>query len=200
MNSNIFTKLTVAITTIATTLVALSFVVIEASPVQAATITYDFDVNITSGLLDENVYEGFFSYDDSTLTGIGREKIGVAEELSIVFEFFGKTYTEADDNNFSFNFPFVEFNENRLVGLQYIVNDTPNNSIFAMFSDDPDGLGGGDRFQYIDVNSLEVNEGSVTFYSRPPSTPIPEPSSVAGLALLGFGWFLRKKVAFSQRN
>lgn len=196
MVNNIFTKLIVA-----TTLVALNFVAIEASPVQAATITYDFDVNITSGSLDDNIYEGFFSYADSTLTGIGREKIGVAEELSIVFEFLGNTYTEANDNNFSFNFPFLEFKEGSLVGLQYIVNDTPNNSIFAMFSNDPDGLGGGKRFQYIDVNSFEVNEGSVTSYlQRSPSTPIPEPSSVAGLVVLGLGWVLRKKIVFSQRN
>lgn len=188
MANNIFVKLIVA-----TTLVALSFITIEASPVQSATITYDFDVNITSGPLDDNIYEGFLSYDDSTLTGIGQEKIGVAEELSIVFEFLGKTYTEADDNNFSFNFPFVEFKEDSLVGLQYIVNDTPNNSIFAMFSNDSDGLEGGNRFQYIDVNSFEVNEGSVTSYLRPASTPIPESSSVAGLMVLGLGWFLRKK-------
>ena len=184
MANNIFTKLAVA-----TTSAALSFVAIEANPVQAATITYDFDVNITSGPLGDNIYEGFFSYDDSTLTGIGREKVGVAEELSIVFEFLGETYTEVDDNNFDFNFPFGEFQYDSLVGLQYIINDTPNNSILSIFGDNPNGLGGGDRFQYVDVNSFEVNEGRVTYSLR----PVPEPGMAVGLGAVGLGWLLRKK-------
>lgn len=193
MANNIFTKLTVA-----TAGAALSFVAIEADPVQAATITYDFDVNVTSGPLDNNIYEGSFSYDDSTLTGTGLETVGVAEELSVSFEFLGVTYTEANDNNFLFNFPIVEFKDGSLVGLQYIVNDTPNNSIFALFGDNPDNLGG-DRFQYVDVNSFEVSEGSVT-YSLRGSVPVPEPDIAAELVVLGFGWLLKKKIASCQRD
>ena len=182
MANNIFTKLAVA-----TVGVALSFAAIEASPVGAATITYDFDVNVTSGSLDNNIYEGSFSYDDSTLTEIGLETVGASEELSVFFEFLDVTYTEADDNNFLFNFPIVEFNDGSLVGLQYIVNDNLNNSIFAVFGDEPDGMGGGDRFQYVDVNSFEVSEGSVTYSLR---GAVPEPGTVAGLGFLGLAWLL----------
>ncbi len=195
MANNIFTKLAVATASAA----ALSFVALEASPTQAATITYDFDVNVTSGPLDNNIYEGSFSYEDSTLKGIGLETVGVAEELSVSFEFLGGTYTEADDNNFSFNFPIVEFKNGSFVGLQYIVNDIPNNSIFAVFGNDPDGLGGENRFQYVDVNSFEVSQGSVTYSLRSHSTPVPEPGTAAGLSVLGFWWLLRRKLTSSPR-
>lgn len=178
---------------------ALSLAVMKANSVNAATLTYNFNVDITTGSLSNNTYEGSFSYDDSNLTGIGLESVGVDDELSVVFNFLGRTYTEADDNAASFNFPIAEFRDGNLVGLQYLVNDTLNNFIFSVFGDEPEGLGGGDKFQYLDVNSLEVSEGSVTYSLDSSPTPIPEPSTALGVTLLGFGWLVKKKIASSRR-
>jgi hypothetical protein len=186
---NIYTKLAIASAGL-----ALSFSVIEANSVNAATLTYNFSVDVTTGSLADSKYEGSFSYDDSTLTGSGVENVGVEDGLSILFNFLGKTYTEADDNNASFNFPIVEFKNGNLVGLQYIVNDTLNNAIFSIFGDDPEGLGGGDKFHYVDVNSYEVGEGNVTYSLETSPTPIPEPSTALGMTLLGFGWLVKRKI------
>lgn len=175
---------------VATAGVALSLVAIEANSAQAAIITYDFTVDVTTGSLTDTQYQGFFSYDDSTLTASGVESVGIAEGLSISFEFLGVTYTEADDDLVDFGFPFVEFNQGSLVGLQYTVS---NNAIFSIFGDNPNGLGGGDQFNYIDENSFEVGNGSVTYSLRPASVSVPEPSAVFGLGVLGFGWLVRKK-------
>ncbi len=187
---NIYKKVTVAIASL-----ALGVAAIKTNSVQAATVTYDFNVDVTTGSLADNLYEGSFSYDDSTLTGIGRETVGIEDELSIDFEFLGKTYTEENDNNVSFNFPIVEFNNGSLVGLQYIVSDVLDNSIFsfAIFGDDSDGLGG-DKFQYVNENSVEASEGRViyTFASSPSS--VPEPSTVLGLGILSLSWLLKSKV------
>ncbi|MEQ8753844.1 MAG: PEP-CTERM sorting domain-containing protein [Coleofasciculus sp. G1-WW12-02] len=169
---------------------ALSFAAIEANSAQAAIITYDFTVDVTTGLLTDTQYQGFFSYDDSTLTGSGVESVGIAEGLSISFDFLGVTYTEADDNLVDFGFPFVEFNQGSLVGLQYTVS---NGAIFSIFGDNPTGLGGGDEFNYIDETSFEVGNGNVTYSLRPPSASVPEPSAVLGLGILGFGWLVRTK-------
>lgn len=186
---NLFNK------TVISTAIALIGFSIETSYVQAATVTYDFDVKLTSGLLNNNLYKGFFSYDDSNLTKVGQEKIEIEDNLSLSFDFLDVSYTEVSDVNYNFGFPFVEFNNGNLVGLAYIVNDIPNNSIFAIFGDDPDGLGGGSRFQYIDADSFElgegeVSEGSVSYRLR----PIPEPSTAVGLGVVGCIWLLRKKI------
>lgn len=57
---------------VATAGAALGLVVSEATPTQAATITYDFTLTLTSGVgaLQSSVgnqYSGFFSYDDSQI-------------------------------------------------------------------------------------------------------------------------------------
>ncbi len=175
---------------IATAGLALRFAAIEANSAQAAIITYDFTVDVTTGSLTDTQYQGFFSYDDSTLTASGVESVEIAEGLSISFEFLEVTYTEADDDLVDFGFPFVEFNQGNLVGLQYTVS---NNAIFSIFGDNPNGLGGGDQFNYIDETSFEVGNGSVTYSLRPASASVPEPSAVIGLSILGFGWLVRKK-------
>lgn len=175
---------------VATAGVALSFATIEANSAQAAIITYDFTVDVTTGSLTDTQYQGFFSYDDSTLTASGVESVGIAEGLSISFDFLGVTYTEADDDLVDFGFPLVEFNQGSLVGLQYTVS---NNAIFSIFGDNPNGLGGGDQFNYIDETSFEVGNGSVTYSLRPASVSVPEPSAVFGLGVLGFGWLVRNK-------
>jgi hypothetical protein len=140
----------------------LSFTTIEAYPRQAATLTYDFIVNIASGFLSGKQFEGFFSYDNSTLTGIGSEEVGVNEGLSINFEFLDVIYTEANDFNFPL-YPRVLFEDGRLAGLDFeafnsqvsyqIIRNFGNNSSF---------------FSYLieDGETTRTGSGIVTYFLR----------------------------------
>lgn len=75
---NMFPKLSVALASTA---------VIAASQAYASPITYDFTVNVTQGSLAGKSFSGNFSYDDSTLKGIGAEELGVAEGLTVCMNF-----------------------------------------------------------------------------------------------------------------
>ncbi|WP_368041820.1 hypothetical protein [Nostoc sp. TCL240-02] len=65
--------------------VAISVATI-AKPTQAALVNYGFTVNATSGD-NPGQYFGSFQYDDSTLTSIGEETLGVSNGLSIAFDY-----------------------------------------------------------------------------------------------------------------
>jgi hypothetical protein len=175
----------------------LSFAVMETDFVHAALITYDFSVDITTGSLTNSTYEGSFNYDDSTLTGMGVEAVGVTEGLSILFEFLGETYTETDEFSFP-NFPIAVFNNGSLVGLNYLVADFDNSvdnfSIFSIFGDNPTLLNTGNKFSY-QVNSFDSFEGNVTYSLDSPSTAVPESDGVLGVSLLSIGWLLNKAIA-----
>lgn len=103
------------------------------------TLAYNFTVRVISGSLSGQKFKGFFSYNDSLVTGKGSEEIGVKEGLSVNFNFLGRTYTEADDFNSSL-YPRVLFENGMLVGLDFeiftdkfsfqIIRNFGNNSSF----------------------------------------------------------------------
>lgn len=78
-NMKLYQKLVVA------TAVSTFFAVMEASPLQAATITYDFKADVTSGSLLGQTFTGFLSYDDSALTGVGSEFFGSGGRIESQF-------------------------------------------------------------------------------------------------------------------
>ena len=86
--TNIFQKLSFVVTT-----TVLSLSVINANPINAASIIYDFEVNNLDSSLVGETYSGFFEFDDSTLTGINEEFLSVSE---LSFNFLGVNYTETD--------------------------------------------------------------------------------------------------------
>ncbi|MCH2248005.1 MAG: PEP-CTERM sorting domain-containing protein, partial [Crocosphaera sp.] len=57
----------------------LGLAVISASAVNAASITYDFEVNIDSGVLDGQSYTGFLTFDDSGVKGIDEEFLSITQ-------------------------------------------------------------------------------------------------------------------------
>lgn len=186
---------------VATAAAALSLVVMEAEKAQAATITYDFTVNVTSGSLTGTQPSGFFSYDDSTLTGVGLETVGVNEGLAISFNFLGETYDETDDIEAP-DYPILQFQDSSLLGLNFNVFYAPSFQSFAI-ADEVDvaigaiGTNGGSIFAYDTDPSVGFEGlGTVTYSAR----PIPEPGSVAGLGILGLGFLLKKRVASSQKR
>lgn len=175
---------------------ALSLAAMEATsvhPALAATITYDFTLNVTSGSLAGIQGSGFFSYDDSTLTGIGLETLGDSEELSISFDFLGKAYNETDDTDFP-DFPLVQFQDSSLLGLSFF---TAKNDEFRFqienSAPNPDVLGG-NEFTFSSPRDIE-GSGVVNYSLR----PVPEPGTVSGVVLLGLGGLLLKRLS-SQRE
>ena len=158
---------------IVTTAVSTFFAVMEASALQAATITYDFKADVISGSLLGQTFAGFLSYDDSALTGVGAEALGVADELKVSFNFLGATYTEKNEVEFP-DFPVTNLNNGVFEGLDFFVNDSP--TIFGINLDE---------FSY-----RGETVGNVT-YTR--SQPVPEPGTMAGLVILGLGGLFLKK-------
>jgi hypothetical protein len=162
------------------TFAAISVAAIAANPAQAAIVNYNFTVNANS-----SQYFGSFKYDDSFLTGLGSEILGVENGLKVAFNYLGTTYTEADDIDFD-SFPIVTFNDGNLQGLSYFVADQ-----FIIGSDVNTPEIGGNIFYTISgsVNTTQV--GTVSY------AKVPEPFAVGGTAIaatLGL-WINRKKKA-----
>ena len=102
MANSIYQKLALA-----TAGTVLSLAVMETYSANAATITYDFTVNITDGPLLGNQYSGFFSYDDTspsatrlpadyTSPSFVSPLVPVFDVTEFNFDFAGKTYTKSD--------------------------------------------------------------------------------------------------------
>ena len=186
---NIYKRLAVA-----TAGIVLSLATVEATnlgSVQAAIVENNFTVDVTSGMLAGDKFDGNFSYDNSFLTGIGSESLGVPEGLSINFNFLGKTYTAQDSISGGYT-PQASFNGGNLQGLLYPVGDV-NTGFFIgnlqLF------IGGTDFYLGSNVGGSGniAPVGTVTYF---PSS-VPEPSEVSGTLLLtlGFRFLLRKKLA-----
>ena len=144
-----------------------SFVVtlsLSAIPASGATVTYSFTVTPDSGPLVGNPYEGFFVYDDGSLTGVGAQLLPESELTSINFDFEGTIYTKADALSAG-----VEFLDGDLLGLSYITD--------ASFSIDRD------EFSY-ELDS-GVGFGDVSYQLEDTPVLIPEPSLI--LTSLGLG-------------
>ncbi len=183
---NIYKKLAVA-----TAGAALSFAAIEANhvnPVQAATVTYDLTIDVTTGSLAGTQSFGFFSYDDSTLTGIGLETLGVNKGLSVDFDFLGKTYHETDENSYP-DFPVVQFQDRSLLGIEFLVQD-PTGFAFEIGTSNPDpNVFAGNQFIYGKRPGID-GDGVVKYSLR----SVSEPNAMSGLAVLGLGLLLKRKV------
>jgi hypothetical protein len=175
---------------VATAGVTLSFAAIETKPAQAATVTDDFTVNVTSGALTGQTGSGSFSYDDSILTGSGSE---TALVQSLSFNFLDKTYTQNDDYFTDFGFPTLDLNNGSVVGLNYTVNYSPNvifypadfGSVFSIAgtSNLYDSTGGATFYEGVpDSNDNLSVVGTVTYFA---ATPVPEPSSTWGTLAFG---------------
>jgi hypothetical protein len=77
------------------------FTLLQANLVQAATITYDFTVNINVGPLSGSVGRGFLSYDNSL--PLLEFPFGTRSVASLFFDFDGKTFTLADNERGTIN-------------------------------------------------------------------------------------------------
>jgi hypothetical protein len=161
-----------------------------AKPTQATLVNYGFSVNATSGN-NPGQYFGSFQYDDSTLTDIGEETLGVSNGLSIAFDYLGTQYTEASDFDYPLS-PVVSFRDGNLSGLSYLVEDQ-----FFIGNDPGNPNTGGTKFYSIlSADLLSTTEVGTVTYSK--STPVPEPMTIGGIAIAGamaLGMKRQKKVS-----
>jgi hypothetical protein len=94
--------------------VTLSALSLNASQAEAVTL-FTFEVIPDFGPLAGNTYVGDFSFDDSSLTGIGDETVSLSD---FNFNFLGTTYTELD--GFS---SLAAFLDGKFLGIEYAFDD-----------------------------------------------------------------------------
>ncbi len=111
-------------------------------------------------------------YDDSSLTGIGRESIGNGLGFfEFEFQWFGVTYREDSNPEFASR---IEFHNGNFLGIRYFLGwdkPTPNFSLSLS------------SFSYENNPDILDAQGSVSYTM----TSVPESNSV--ITLLGFGFF-----------
>jgi len=168
--------------------IALTFGTVYAETAEAAVLNYDFSVNVNSGSLSGQTFLGSFTVDDSKLTGVGTERLNPSNNgLSVSLNFNGTSLTSASDTGYP-NFPFVEFDNGSLVGLNWLpsIGSTPVAGIADSVISEGGvftGTGGGNQFAYdlSAVGGSGTGEGTVTYTAL----PVPAPSSTVGLMTLG---------------
>ncbi|MGK7932787.1 MAG: hypothetical protein AB4041_15330 [Microcystaceae cyanobacterium] len=89
---------------------------------QAKPIIYDFTVRVTDGALQGNSFQGFFIYDDESVSGSGKEEIGVEEGLKVCMNFFGQNYAETNDSNYP-NLPKLTLNDGEVENLDFWIEE-----------------------------------------------------------------------------
>lgn len=216
MANSIYQKL--ALATVGT---VLSLAVMETPSVQAATITYDFTVNITDGPLLGNQYSGFFSYDDASPSGAGGLLLPFFDVTEFNFDFPQRTNTPSqlfiDGRVFPSSLP-LQFRGGEVVtdpsGRLVLIPRGGELVRFAFSTFNPFrppfpgfftlfGSSTGLSFTYqLPFNpgepfTIGSGSGTVSLRTTPP-TAVPEPGTVFGLSMLGLGWLLRKKKASSH--
>ncbi|WP_341524607.1 PEP-CTERM sorting domain-containing protein [Nostoc sp. UHCC 0302] len=169
---------------IATAATAIS-VVVATKPTQAAVVNYNFTVNAISGE-NPGQYYGSFEYDDSTLTGIGEETLGVSNGLSILFNYLDKPYRQTNDFDYGYGYPVASFQNGNLLGLSYLVEDE-----FLIAANSETARRGGNKFYSIlSAELTSATEVGIVSYSK-----VPEPFTLGGTAIAGvIGlWMKRQK-------
>lgn len=119
-------------------------------------ITYDFKVQLSSGLLAGKTFEGFFSCNTCVLSGQGFETIRPVQGLKISFNFLNNKYSESDDVRFP-DSPALQFKDGELLGLKY----APFDFIFHLNNQFNEGQS---AFTY-DVDAGQ-GEGCVSYVKR----------------------------------
>jgi len=181
--------------------IGLGLTAINAPPSQAATITTNFTLTGTSGALLNQQFSGSFSYDDATTptvispTSEYEPKYPLTDfNLSIL----GENYSV---ENFSTGAGYGG-SANGLLGAATIL--APVEELVPAGYGGPIGSGLGvkssvffieDRFSFSnnEFGQITNGKGKVSY------APVPEPSSLAGLSVLGLSFMLLKKKVASKK-
>ena len=164
---------------------ALNYGIFNIQQAYGATF-YDFNVAINSGTLVSETFDGYFSYEDSILTGFGEEYIAIDE---FEFDFLGTKYSSETNSDLGAE---VVFFDGDFLGLS-LLNDTFtfNPGFFELeesfFSYNLSDLEGEGYFNYS-LRQSDIGGGDD---SKP--KPVPEPNTVIGYIVLGGSLLLKNK-------
>ena len=167
------------------TCLTLNYGIINVQRAYGATF-YDFNVAIDSGPLVSETFDGYFSYQDSILTGFGEEYIAIDE---FEFDFFGTKYSSETNSDLGAE---VVFFDGDFLGLS-LVNDT--------FAFNPGFFELEESFFFYNLINLE-GEGYYNYSLRQSDLdgnddsnpkPVPEPNTIIGLSVLSGSLLLKKK-------
>lgn len=191
-------------------LTCLSAGMVAIESVHAATIRYEFTSTMEEGLFIEgfpeigiepnpDLYDGKFTFDDSSLTGVGLETIGAEANLKVFLNDDPRVNQEVD---FRFpEFPQVTFQDGEIVSLDWF-------AVYHPFTNVPEQNYPGD---FINITGTTFTDGfDPTFYTPEdePRSPVlgfgtveynrigtvPEPGTILGIAIVALGLgFNRKK-------
>lgn len=206
MTNNIFQKLIVITTMV------LSLEVVKDNYAQAAIITYDFNTNLTSryfsaealqtGIPDNQGFiNGFVSYDDSLLIGIGEEIIWENEGL---ISFLNLPYNVTSALRANREPYFATFNNGELIGINAIFISASyagrNNQYFEVFVINGQQITGNYSYQFFPSREVVSGRsfGNVQYSLRRDVdvNSVPEPNAVLGtciFALVGLLKLAKKK-------
>jgi hypothetical protein len=169
----------------------------------AAIVASDFTVLVDTGSLAGNTYVGSFRYDDSTLTGIGYEYIGVFNGFfEFEFEWMGQLFREDSNPGLASR---AEFIDGAFAGLAYFRGWDECCNNFSIFSGRvgneiaPTLFGYESEIRPFEERVLD-GTGSIVRYSAfpdfPVTIPIPAAIYLFGPGILGLvGIATRKKSA-----
>ena len=194
---------------------------LTASSAQAAIITNNFRVDVTSGPLIDQAFFGSFTYDDTALSDpniltdpdvdlpIITPSNGL---LNITFNFLGKTYNQTNDADYLSDpnnppYPRLYFDNGSLLVMEFFVSEDPSFSnptdipseIYQFnFSYDPNLGGAFFRSRTRAASELDqsgMSLGTVTYGIQ----AVPTPTLLPGLIGLGIG-VLRKRQAEAKEQ
>lgn len=171
----------------------------------AADLTYHFTVTNLTGALAGQEFRGSVTIDDTHFQRSGYEYSNTSYEsyshefdgkVRFNFTFLDQTFTEKDEE---LDRSYIYFQDGVPFRLYYDSGDYEHSYQGTNFTFLFWGLGGTDaegntlprrEFQYQMDGPLEwYGYGNVIF---DPVNPVPEPSLVGGLGVLGAGWLLRR--------
>lgn len=187
MTSNLSTKLAIA-----TAGVCLSFAAFAVNSAQAATITYEF----TTTTFSENFLKGKFSYDEAAATPVdnqtGVTRVDEEDIFDFSFTYLGESFTKEDVN---FNYPdllLIDGSPSEQIeltqgGLYFSYIGRMSESFVIKGGEANNAFEGDDFAAYVTYTKVES-----------PTTSVPEPSVIAGLAVFGLAGLMKKKLASSQ--
>lgn len=169
----------------------------------AADLTYHFTVTNLTGALAGQEFQGSVTIDDTHFQHSGFEYSNTSYEsyphefdgkVRFNFAFLDQIFTEEDEE---LDRSYIYFQDGVPFRLYYDSGDYEHSYQGTNFTFLFWGQGGTDaagnplprpEFQYMMDGPLEWHGyGNVIF---DPMNPVPEPSLVAGLGVLGFGWLL----------
>ncbi|NJL69954.1 MAG: hypothetical protein HC894_31685 [Microcoleus sp. SM1_3_4] len=166
----------------------LSLSLVAIGPVRSATLTYNFSGSTDSGFLAGETYSGFLSFDDSNITGSGREFLTLTD---LDFDFSNPVFSNADPISVA----EASFFNGTFVGLSFSAET---------YSFVPGFFEVGEASFAYQVNQ-EGGAGDVNYRLQTSQTPVPEPvpepTFAAGLLLFGvagMGLKLKRKMEWKK--